>query len=114
MSGRKLLELAAKAAGLKINAKAQAERDAIMDPEEASLWLSDGTTAWNPVQHDSDEARLEAHLSLNVQWYPALVLVGPNGGEMHARHFKYHDGDRQAARRMAGVLAAAAIGEKMP
>jgi len=45
---RELLELAAKAAGLKINKKAQAARDAILNPETASLWIADGSTAWNP------------------------------------------------------------------
>ncbi|MCT5287589.1 hypothetical protein LZL11_24150 [Pseudomonas aeruginosa] len=45
MNDRELLELAARAAGMQINEQRQAERDSIVDPAKASLWIVDGCTA---------------------------------------------------------------------
>jgi hypothetical protein len=67
---RTLLELAAKAAGLKINARAQAERDALIDPASASLWLTDGSTAWNSLKDGNDALRLAVACGLAVIPYP--------------------------------------------
>lgn len=70
---------------------------------------------WNPLLDDGDEARLEAALTLCVKWYPSGVIVGL--AEFNIRnvssffeHYKNHGGDKQAARRLAGTRAAAAIG----
>ena len=123
MSDRKLLELAAKAAGLTINAKAQAERDAAMDPEAASLWLSDGTTAWNPRTNNGDALWLAVTLGIIVGAYSkerfARVswLQRPHDGDpkgVTSMLVEPVNGDPLAATRRAIVRAAAAIGEKMP
>lgn len=113
MSGeaeRQLLEMAAKAAGKDLSGwDWGGGRDGFYRP-----WPKDGPEYWNPLHDDGDEARLEAALMLHVEWHPALdeVCVGkyPN----FAREiFSNHSGDKQKARRWAGVRAAAAIGRGM-
>jgi len=110
MTDRELLELAAKAAGIKY------------DPEQSrphpksgafwGLWLvydyEPGDHArryWNPLTDDGDEARMEAACDLDVEWTLECVFVGRNIYELYAKH----GGDKQAARRRAGVRAAAAM-----
>jgi hypothetical protein len=102
---RELLELAAKAANepLQYDTFGQSA-----DAERVYCY-------WNPRTDDGDCARMEAALSLNVQWYPAMVLVGPEKcgpttGIMFAEYFDNHDGDKNAARRLASTRAAAEIG----
>ena len=68
---------------------------------------------WAPLTNDGDEARLESKLGMDVDWYPALVLIGPAAGIACAEHFEHHAGDKQSARRRAGVLAAAEIGRNL-
>lgn len=72
---------------------------------------------WTPLVNDGDEARLEAALCLNVLWSVAGVFVGVNihgpAATASWEYYRDHGGDRQAARRRAGVRAAAAIGEAM-
>ena len=115
MTDRELLEMAAKAAGLKIHTKAQAERDAIMDPEKASLWLACGTTAWNPITDDGDALRLAVKIGISKT---LLLEVGCGGVDCEfqrctAQAFYSHDGDPYAATRRAIVRAAAEIGKAM-
>ncbi len=57
---------------------------------------------------DYDEARLECHLLMNVTWGMASVTV-----DSWTERYSDHDGDKQKARRYAGVRAAAAIGKAM-
>jgi hypothetical protein len=97
-----LLELAAKAAGIR------------WDHEECgTLYLLDPLRPWEPINDDGDEARLEAKLRLRVIWYGNCVSVGHDGSGA-IEFFQDHGGDEQAARRYAGVRAAAAIGSAMP
>ena len=120
---RELLTLAAKAAGL--TADTQGRDDATimacglwLDREHASAaneWHRD----WRPHLDDGDGARLEAALELDVVWYGHYVQVRHMRawGHMHApgnATFKDHGNDKQAARRMATLRAAAAIGRSMP
>ncbi len=75
--------------------------------------------SWEPLDDDGDEARLEAKLGLNVFWYEACVLVsppvcGPDTGKGVFEYFAKHGGGKQAARRVAGVKAAAEIGKLPP
>lgn len=73
---------------------------------------------WNPLTDDADEARLEAALGLDVTWYPEFVDVRRmdwGDTDTFAREaFRDHGNDKQSARRRAGVLVAAAIGNAMP
>lgn len=124
MTDKELLELAAKAAGVEFVPK-----NSIPHPVHGTFWglwlkiksepYEGQRRYWNPLTDDGDEARLEAALTLQVNWYPACVLVGPEmcgpaTGMAYAEYFDKHAGDKQAARRRAGVLAAAEIGKAMP
>lgn len=60
MNDRKMLELAAKAAGYTVNANMQAERSAL-GYGDAGLWIDGVSTCWNP-RNDSKHA-----LALAVQ-----------------------------------------------
>ena len=61
---RELLELAARAAGIVINAKRQAARDEA-GFSDIGLWTT--TTAnWNPLTDDGDALRLAASLRLQI------------------------------------------------
>jgi len=129
MTDRALLELAAKAAGLTINAKQQAERDKIVDASAASLWLTDGTTAWNPIKHDSDALHLAVKLRLSIEsdasvevgYYPGIGGEYDIGVEVWLVHadgtsttvFELYDKDPHAATRRAIVRAAAEIGKEL-
>lgn len=78
--------------------------------------IGESATSWNPLTDDGDEARLEADLSLDVEWAPGSVGVMKFDAEPvigAVEFFDDHAGDRQAARRRAGVRAAAEIGRAM-
>jgi len=114
MSDRELLEMAALAAGYEGTVTEYANGHVEMGLR--NHFNPHGGNVWLPLIDDGDEARLEATLGLSVNWYPAMVLVGPavrgiNAGTAHAEYFDKHNGDKQAARRLAGVRAAAAIGK---
>ena len=97
MTDRELLELAAKAAGMDIE-------------WQPCGWAHDNNTGceWNPITDDGDEARLEAALGLGVLWGSRTVTVGRKHFGPFEERFQEHHGDKQAARRRAGVRAAAA------
>lgn len=104
---RELLLMAAKASGFKCP---HGRYDfqfgmEVMRPSSAPF-------RWNPLNDDGDEARLEAKLRLRVIWYGNCVSVGHDGSGA-IEFFQDHGGDEQAARRYAGVRAAAAIGSAM-
>lgn len=124
---RELLELAAKAARLKINTKAQAERDALIDPSTASLWINEESTAWNPLLDDGHALRLAAKLGISIEPYPYYdhpkhsVICKQRRRSDQLREANptevielYRDSDPAGATRRAIVRAAAAIGEAQP
>jgi len=96
---RELLELAAKAAGI--------------DGFFVDAGLNAGSNAlpkvWNPLTDDGDEARLEGMLCFDVMWGMASVTV-----DSCTERYNDHGGDKQKARRFAGVRAAAEIGRATP
>jgi len=96
---RRLLELAAKAAGM---------------PEK---WTGDGIyvreqfceVPWNPVENDGDALRLEVDMKFTAAWEP--MRGGWSIGAIVNGEFKwlvFHEDRKQAS-----VRAAAAIGEAM-
>lgn len=106
---RELLERAAKAAGIDYDPGKSFPKK----PEHTffGLWLNikgepyEGQRRrWNPLTDDCDEARLEAALMLDCRWWPDDVTVGT-----HSEMYADHGGDKQKARRYAGVRAAAAM-----
>jgi hypothetical protein len=113
MTDRELLELAAKAAGMKIHAARQVERD-----EEGyancGLWIINDTTGWNPLTDDGDALRLAVQLGLLVDvWLQQKVCIASNQGEELVDARVEFGADPYAATRRAIVRAAAAIGEQM-
>ena len=107
MTDRELLEAAAKAAGLKIHAARQAERD-----EEgcasAGLWIVNGSTCWNPLTDDGDALRLAVRLRLVLFLEIPRIGIGPrmDGPEVYV-----DEGENEyAATRRAIVRAAAELG----
>ena len=106
MNDRELLEAAAKSVGYTVNARRQAERDELVDPATASLWINLVSTGWNPLTDDGHALRLAVKLGfINPgQW--------PCAGYQEANRMLRETGsvDWYAATRRAIVRAAAAIG----
>lgn len=104
MDDRTLLERAAKAAAaagvpiIQSEAGPQMLQRKTADAEFYRLWA--------PLTDDGDEARLEAALGLDVVWASDHVMVG----DYECESYSSHNGDKQKARRRAGVRAAAEIG----
>lgn len=115
-----LLRLAAKAAGIKINEKWQAEREEI-GRGDLGLWTTTSTN-WNPLEDDGDALRLAVKLNLIIGPFATYVSVaetydkpklGAQGREFVCWHHETK-GDQLAATRRAIVRAAAEIGRAMP
>ena len=105
---RELIERAAKAAGMELEwftARVwNASIDGYEDATDGSGVFVSGSVEWDPLTDDDDEARLEGALLMNVSWGMASVTV-----DSCTERFSDHDGDKQKARRYAGVRAAAAM-----
>lgn len=111
MTNRELLEKAARAAGIKFDRSPYGgggEGNDGFDIMGNAVLDWHNNIRWNSLENDGDEARLEATLGLDVQWFDDAVDVGG-----WFENFDAHDGDKQKARRWAGTRAAAAIGEGM-
>jgi hypothetical protein len=119
MTGRELLELAAKAAGLEIHKQIQAKRDSSIDPEAAGLFIVNGSTWWNPITDDGDALRLAVNCmaSVEISEYEAstYVYAGPFNAIISDRKsaMELWGDDRAAATRRAIVRAVAEIGKGM-
>ena len=110
---RELLELAARAAGIKVESWVF-ESD---DPKFQGAWLNDdefsGEGWWNPLTDDGDALRLAVKLDMDIfirrcsMWSGVVAPMVPAIEEDHG-------GDPYAATRRAIVRAAAAIGRGMP
>lgn len=119
---RELLELAAKAAGIKIIRSRLADplwRDMLIENPDVEV---DGnpTDRWNPLHDDGDALRLAVKLELRVmvlhdtsQTKPWLRIEDRAGRWTHAMVAEFEAGPYAATRR-AIVRAAAAIGKAMP
>lgn len=110
---RELLELAAQAVGYVIEERfAKSVNGAWVYPKGATQ-DTDGDFPvfhWWPGSDDGDGARLEAALGISVEWHEDLVIAVTKYhafGEAPSKH----RGDKQAARRMAALRCAAAIGK---
>ncbi len=110
MSVRELLELAAKAAGLKIHEQRQAERDALRCPD-AGLWVVNETTCWNPLTDDGDALRLAVKCGIDLR-FPGPIVQAASDSMPRAVTEDAKD-DPYAATRRAIVRAAAEIGRSM-
>lgn len=99
----------------------RAEERELLEPAAKSAGVDycngvdlDTGNPWNPIDNDGDEARLEAALGMNVQWFATMITVWDRFGCCYVFElYSDHGGDKQAARRLAGVRAAAEIGKAM-
>ena len=110
MSDRELLELAAKAAGIRIN-------HWVYDDLDYSPAVLEAGGTWHPLTDDGDALRLAVKLGLDVEMH--------GGNSTHpyvcafdcerniAEEVQPEDGDPYAATRRAIVRAAAEIGRNM-
>lgn len=126
MSDRKLLELAAKAAGIEVI------RSRLDDPLNRDMLIRYSlrnpyheTGPWNPLTDDGDALRLSVKLGIQIRQYP--IYDQPRFAayacearwdcdaqkQVGAEALVKYDGDPCAATRRAIVLAAAEIGRSM-
>lgn len=101
MTDREMLELAAKAMHAKPDEQAH----------DGTLLF--GRARWNPLVDDGDCARMEAAIGIHVTWHSDGVVCGKRIWQETAM-FEDHNGDKQAARRIASLRIAAEIGKAMP
>lgn len=112
MDDKTLLERAARAAGYVVDGYVD---DMIVHPSKekaGGLVIRNeqgGHSLFNALTDDGDEARLEAALNLHVKWGHQHVVVGSHPCNTWQEAYYLHNGDKQKARRYAGVRAAAAI-----
>ncbi len=105
-SDRRLLELAAKAAGIKYIKPAEGY--------DGSLGLEAGnnpmrTQSWNPLKNDGDALRLAVKLKLEIRFYTNDDVVVGDGEDA----YECMSGEPYSATRRAIVKAAAEIGRSM-
>ncbi len=116
---RELLELAAKAAGIELVWYSHLrlyEASGVTDLEPALPHV--GRAVWKPQHDDGDSRRLQVACLLDMQLHAdaVVVLFWRNDEQVYgvSESFSDHDGDKNAATRMAVLKAAAAMGEAMP
>ena len=117
MNDREMLELAAKAVGLAVREPFRYGEFRVSGED----WIS---YPWNPRDDDGDAFRLETKLSFSAVEWSDGIEVGEletvsrglrfiKGCSAYVK-FDDHAGDKRAARRLAGLRAAAEIGKAMP
>ena len=105
MDDRELLELAAKAAGI----KHPGGEHCINGP---AVWDCEALRWWRPLTDDGDALRLAAKLVLNVLASEACILAEDENG-VECIEYMYGPEDYTSGWRRAITRAAAAIGESM-
>jgi hypothetical protein len=134
MTDRKLLELAAKAAGIDLSAAFwDGGRDGFYWVTEArSDWVTEARSGrikyWNPLHDNGDALALAVRLNIDLSFYPDkeavvyaqtkhLLGYGADGYasyQAYAHHSElYKSSDPEAATRRAVVRAAAEVGRAM-
>jgi len=102
MSDKELLELAAKAAGIKISQWSNAQAGGFLPGGRGDFW--------NPLTDDGDALRLAVNLNLKVMCRELGAGVHSQDGKITVSEFAE---DPYAATRRAIVIAAAEIGKGM-
>ena len=112
MSDRELLELAAKAAGIKIRWQSYGNYFVICDIDDEGI-----EAVWNPVLDDGDALRLAVKLRLDVgsglNLHSVEVCMVSHAELFGGCFEEAYDNDPYAATRRAIVRAAAEIGRNM-
>jgi hypothetical protein len=101
---RELIELAAKACGIEIDHWRGGMPMVIVWEYGIGEFR-----AWNPKRDDGDCARMEAQLSICIEWASSWVIAWTGALQKVVLDSEY-DGDKNAARRAASVAVAAEIG----
>lgn len=69
---------------------------------------------FDPLHDDGDGARMEATLGISVDWTSTYVMADSEKlPDCMIEPFNPHNGDKQAARRLASLRVAAEIGRAM-
>jgi hypothetical protein len=81
--------------------------------------FEDGVSSWwHPGKWDGDCFRMETELYTEITWTDKTVTAEVWGyGLLEAQnseHFADHNGDKNAARRLASLRVAAELGRRMP
>lgn len=105
MTDRELLELAAKAAGIKT--RKPHYTDALMVEKNTGGCIA--VVSWNPLTDDGDALRLAVKLKL----FPQMAIMGSLVGFDEMDIFEPFSPEPQAATRRAIVRAAAEIGKNI-
>jgi len=106
---RELLELSAKACGFLTQWVDEKQLWVREKNQEFEAWWP-----WNPLSDDGDCSRMESALSIDVSWGSSYAMADHHSlNDCVIETLNAHDGNKQAARRMASLRAAAAIGESM-
>jgi hypothetical protein len=106
VSDRELLELAAKAAGIRINYW-------VYDNDDDSPSVLESGGIWNPLTDDGDALRLAVKLGLTIAQLMTNREVEVNDYDETVFVNEFHEPDPYAATRRAIVRAAAEIGRNM-
>lgn len=115
MSDRELLVLAAKAVGMKTGPESPwFEYSDLHGFRELNQDGSAVVFQWNPRNDDADAFRLESALGLSFSWSLWSVSSGHGSVFQSFELFKDHGEDRNKARRMASLRAAAKLGRSLP
>jgi hypothetical protein len=106
MTDRELLELAAKAAGIRIN-------HWVYDDLDSSPAVLETGEVWNPRDDDGDALRLAVRCQIDVN-HGDLTVVAERVGPIEVGVAESKKTDPYAATRRAIVRAVAEIGRQMP
>lgn len=113
MTDRKMLEMAAKAAGMHANEWADVG-DLLPDKGGWVQFVGHGLVSiWNPLTDDGDALRLAVRLGIEPRQTPemSIALWTTDTPPGFAVRNEMHNGDPYAAMRLAITRAAAAIGQ---
>lgn len=106
MTEREMLELAAKAAGIKIE---WVRNSGCFYRCEEEI----GREQWSSLDDDADCFRLEDALDIEIQRTPHAIMAYANGGPTIVELYANHE-SKTAPRRFASTRLAAEIGKNMP
>jgi hypothetical protein len=107
MTDKELLELAAKAAEIKIRWSADSLGN------QTGPWIFN--SRWNPLTDDGDALRLAVKLEIAINPFAGKTVVAhTESGRLGHEKWDYWDGDPYAATRRAITRAAAEIGKAAP
>ena len=111
---REVLEMAAKAAGFKLDGLASKHIVQGVGPDDFLIVNEKGGhSVWNPIDDDGDCARLESALLIELFWHDDAVQAHRRADSFGV-YEDFKGRDRNAVRRLVSISVAARIGRAMP